>query len=314
MKILCFYPAMQAADLAALRHAAPDHELVAAANAEEAVAAAPGCQAVLGFMPAAVFEACDDVRWFQSASAGVDSVLFPALVESAVTVTNMAGLYARAGAEQAWALWLALARGVQASMARFPRREWAPGPVRLVSDSTALVLGMGGFGQEIAKRAAGYDLRILALDPVRQAYAGVQAIRPPNRRNLHDLLPQADAVLCACPLTEETYHLIGAAELARMKSTAYLINVSRGGIVDEDALCAALHADAIAGAGLDVAETEPLPAESPLWDAPRLILTPHRAGFSQDRHRNVVQFFAANLKRFVSGRPLRNVVDKRLGY
>src|SRR5690606_35554916 len=112
--------------------------------------------------------------------------------------------------------------------------------------------------------------------------------------HLHDMLGRADAVMVACPLTQETYHLIDAAELAAMKPTAYLVNVTRGGIIDETALAEALAAGEIAGAALDVVEHEPLDAESPLWGAPNLILTPHRAGASQHRHRDINRFFQEN--------------------
>lgn len=314
MRILFFYPHMTPEDMAFFGTVAAPHEVVQARNLDEAIEAAPSCAVIMGFMPEAVFRACPSLQWFQSASTGLDQVLYSALIDAPVTVTNTAGLYAQAGAEQAWALLLSLARGLQDAMARFPARDWTPGPVRLISGTTALVIGMGGFGQEFVKRAAGYDMRVLALDPVQEAFAGVQEIQPPTRAHLHGMLAQADAVISACPLTEETWHLIGRAELALMKSTAYLINVSRGGIVDEEALCEALHANGIAGAGLDVVEKEPLPADSPLWNAPNLIITPHRAGFSQDRHRNVVKFFGANLERYVAGEPLRNVVNKQLGY
>ncbi len=314
MQILCYYPAMSVEDLESLRRAAGSYHVEAVANPDEAVVQAPGSEAVLGFLPERVFAACTSLKWFQSASAGMDQVLYPALVQSDVQVTNMAGLYARAGAEQAWALWLALARGLQVAMSGFADRRWQPSSVHIVSESTVLVLGMGGFGQEFVQRAQGYGLHILALDPVRKSHSGVAEIRPPSQENLHQWLPQVDAVICACPLTPETYHLIGAAELDLMKPSAYLINVSRGGIVDEDALSEALHAGGIAGAGLDVVEKEPLSPTSPLWETPRLVITPHRAGFSQDRHQNVVDFFCANVRRFVAGQPLQNVVDKQLGY
>ncbi len=314
MQILCYYPAMSEEDLDSLRQAAGGHEVVAVKNIDEAILRAPESEVVLGLLPKQVFSACTSLKWFQSSSAGMDQVLFPGIIESEVQVTNMAGLYARAGAEQAWALWLALARGLQLAMLDYPDRKWQPSSVHIVSESTVLILGMGGFGKEFVKRAPGYDLKILALDPVQSSYKGVAELRVPSKENLHQLLPEMDAVICACPLTPETYHLIGAEELALMKKSSYLVNVSRGGIIDEEALSAALHAGEIAGAGLDVVEQEPLPVESPLWQAPRIIITPHRAGFSQDRHQNVVDFFSSNISRYVAGQPLQNLVDKHLGY
>jgi phosphoglycerate dehydrogenase-like enzyme len=120
--------------------------------------------------------------------------------------------------------------------------------------------------------------------------------------------------MMGCPLTVETYHLIGTEELALMKPTAYLINVTRGGIIDESALVDALKAGQIAGAGLDVCEEEPLAQDSPLWDTPNLILTPHRAGSSQHRPRKIYEFFLDNLRRYLDGETPRNIIDKRCGF
>ena len=158
-------------------------------------------------------------------------------------------------------------------------------------------------------------MTVLALDPVVQPpVPGVAEVLPPSAANLTELLSRADAVVVACPLTAETRHLIGAAELAAMKKSAYLVCVSRGGIIDEEALARALTKGDLAGAGLDVCEVEPPPQDSPLWEAPNLILTPHRAGASQHRDRVTFEFFAANLERYLGGEVPLNVVDKRRGY
>ncbi len=220
-------------------------------------------------------------------------------------VSGMAGQYASQGAEHAWALLLALARGIPLSVRRQERHEWKGQPVIELSGSTLGIIGMGGFGLEMLKRAQGYNMTVLALDPVRtEPPAGVAELKKPTQENLHDLLRRADAVLIACPRTPETYHLISTAEFAAMKPSAYLVNVTRGGIVDEAALVEALNAGEIAGAALDVVETEPLPADSPLWDAPNLLLTPHRAGAfatSPARHPQLLQAKSATL----SPRPAR---------
>jgi phosphoglycerate dehydrogenase-like enzyme len=177
------------------------------------------------------------------------------------------------------------------------------------------IIGMGGFGCEIARRAAGYDMTVLALDPVRSdPPEGVVELRPPTREALLDLLARSDAVMVACPRTAETTNLIGAAELEAMKPTAFLVCVTRGGIVDEPALVEALRQGKLAGAGLDVFECEPLPPESPLWDLENVILTTHVAGASQHRPQRVYDLFRENLRRYVAGEPLLNVVDKRRGF
>jgi len=142
----------------------------------------------------------------------------------------------------------------------------------------------------------------------------VNELKPTSTETLHDLLRRSDVVMMACPLTKETYHLISGPELALMKPSAYLINVTRGGIIDEPALVEALKSGQIAGAGLDVVEKEPLASDSPLWDAPNLILTPHRAGASQHRPRKIFEFFMQNLTRYLNGEQPINIVNKRKGY
>ena len=186
-----------------------------------------------------------------------------------------------------------------------------------LTGGTLLIIGLGGFGMQTLQRAAGYEMSVLALDPVKSAGPapeGIAELLPPTRDNLHAFLARADAVAVTCPLLPETYHLIGADELAQMKPAAYLVNVSRGGIIDEPALVAALHAGAIAGAGLDVCEVEPVPDDSPLWSTPNLVVTPHRAGFSQRRPAETLAFAVEQLERYLTGQPLENVTDKRAGF
>ena len=301
------------ADLAA-RHG--DHQVVGTTTEEEAVKEASEAEVIMGLFSKPVCEAASALRWVQSFSAGMDSFLFPEIVERDIIITNMAGVYAPQGGEHAWALLLALTRDLPSSILGMQRREWKGGspPIELTG-MTLGIIGLGSFGLETAKRAQGYDMTIIALDPVCvDAPPGVAEVRPPSPQNLVALLERADAVVIACPKTPETYHLIGDAELAAMKQTAYLITVSRGGIIDEDALARALKAGDIAGAGLDVCEKEPLPPESPLWDAPNLVITPHRAGASQHRPRKIFEFFCANLERYLRQEPLVNVIDKSKGY
>lgn len=314
MHILIHYP-FSADEIERFRQIASGHRVSHAASEEEALALAADAEVILGYFLRSVCAAAPNLRWIQSYSAGMDNFLFPEIVERDVTITGMAAQYAPQGAEHAWALLMALARGIPLAVRQQERHQWKGGSVLAMSGATLGIIGMGGFGLEMVKRAAGYDMQILALDPVRtEAPDGVAEIKPPTRENLHDLLRRADAVLIACPRTPETYHLISTAEFAAMKPTAFLVNVTRGGIVDETALIEALKSGEIAGAALDVVENEPLPADSPLWDAPNLLLTPHRAGASQHRHRQIVDFFQQNLRCYLAGEPLRNVVDKRRGF
>ena len=291
------------------------HEVCHATSEEEALQFAPETEVILGLFLPSVCAAAANLRWIQSNSAGMDNFLFPEIIErDDVMVTNMAGLYASQGSEHAWALLLSLARGIPYVMGPEGRRAWQM-PVLELTGGTLGIIGLGGFGMEIVQRARGYDMTILAVDPVRQDKPDeVAELKPATRENLHDLLRRSDAVMLACPKTPETYHLIGSEELAIMRQTAYLVNVTRGGIIDEDALVDALKNGEIAGAGLDVTEIEPPPPDSPLWDAPNLIITPHRAGSSQHRPRKTFEFFCENLERYLKGEPLRNVVGKRRGF
>lgn len=318
MKILVYYPFTdeqieEIRDLAA-RHG--EHVVYAVKTEAEAVTAAPEVEVLLGAFPPPVCAAAPKLRWIQTFSAGMDKFLYPAIVErDEVQISNVAGLYASQCAEHAWALLLALTRRLPLAVHHKDAHVWAGEPVIEVTGMTLGIIGMGGIGMEMVKRGQGYAMTILATDAVRtEAPAGVAELKPSNRENLHDLLRRADVVMTACPLIPETYHLIGREELAIMKPSAYLINVTRGGIVDEDALVEALAAGQIAAAGLDVVEHEPLGADSPLWDAPNLILTPHQAGASQHRPRKIHEFFVANLDRYLAGERPINLIDKRRGF
>lgn len=318
MKILIQYPFTddQYQQLTQLARENGDHEVLIAADETAAIALADEVEVIMGHFQPAVCAAAANVRWIQSFSTGMDKFLFPEIIErEEVKISNVAGLYAPQGGEHAWALLLALTRGIDQAIRQNDQRQWAGGSTVELTGLTLGVVGMGGFGIEMVKRAAGYDMEIIAIDPVRRDRPqGVAELLDNSRENLHSLLRRADVVMLACPKTKETYHLIGREELGLMKNNAYLINVTRGGIIDEDALCQALAEDQIAGAGLDVTEIEPLPADSPLWDAPNIILTPHRAGASQHRPRKVYEFFLAQLERYLKGETVLNIVDKSKGY
>ncbi len=317
MKILVYYP-FTADQVDALRAIAvhQGHELKFAADEDEATEQVSDCQALMGLFTERITAAGQQLRWIQSFSAGMDNFLYPEIIDRPqVVVSNTAGLFAPQGGEHAWALLLALSRGLLPSVRNMSERKWAGGQVIELTGMTLGLIGLGGFGRETAKRARGYDMRVLGLDPVRQApMPDIAEIRPPDTENLNWLLSSSDAVVIGCPRTPQTYHLIGADQLAQMRKTAYLICVSRGGIIDESALASALHNGELAGAGLDVCEEEPLPTDHPLWDAPNLILTPHRAGASQHRPRKIHEFFCDNLRRYLSGEQPLNIVDKARGF
>ena len=172
---------------------------------------------------------------------------------------------------------------------------------------------MGGFGLEMAQRAKGFNMKVVAIDPYRtDKPENVDQLLSTDQ--LPSLMQQSDAVMLACPYTKETHHIVNSEMLALMKPTAYLINVTRGKNVDQQALIKVLQEQRIAGAGLDVFDTEPLPINNPLWDMKNVIITPHNAGLSQHRPRLTVELFCQNFKHFLAGEPLRNAVDLNRGF
>jgi len=318
VKILVHYP-FEEEQFAAFQRIGRElggHEVACTADDQEAISHAPGCEVILGYFKNMVCAAAPELRWIQSFSAGMDKFLFDEIIaRDEVAISNMAGLYAPQGGEHAWALLLALTRGIAEAVRYNSQREWRGGATVELTDKTLGIIGMGGFGIEMAKRAAGYGMRVIAIDPVRRDRPhGVDELKESSSETLYDLLSRADVVMMACPRTDATYHLIGRKELEQMKNSAYLINVTRGGIIDETALVDALKTGEIAGAGLDVVEEEPLSTSSPLWDGPNLILTPHRAGASQHRPRKIFEFFCAQLERYLRGETPLNIVDKRRGF
>lgn len=314
MKVLVYYNFTDE-QMEGLRAVAPGAEVIRVEGEEEAIHQAKDAEALLGHFPRPVFLAAPQLRWIQSFSAGLDKFLFPEVIESDVTLTNMAGVYASQGGEHAWALLLALTRGIPHFVRHQDHREWKSTKSVVLCGGVLGIIGLGGFGIEMAKRAVGYDMTVIALDPVRTDRPEyVSELRPPTRDALFDLLRRSDVVMLGCPRTSETVDLIDADAFRAMKPTAYLINVTRGGIINEDALADALQNGEIAGAGLDVFDHEPLATDSPLWEMENLIITTHLAGQSQHRPRMVFEFFRENLKRYAAGEPLQNVVDKRRGY
>ncbi len=266
-----------------------------------------------GYHAPAVFRGTENLRWIQATAAGMDMMLVPELIERGLTITNASGVHAPQVAETAWALTLAVARGLSTSFRRQQEHRWEPGPYYDLDGSTAGIIGLGGIGRRYARVAAAFGMRVLAVDLNQPPKPDeVESLWTLDR--IDELLEAADVVMISCPYTAETHHLIDAEKLARMKPTAILVNIARGGIVDEEALSEALLADRLAGAGIDVCETEPLPAESPLWDVPNLVITPHFAGLSTRRVQRLTQFFCKNLQRYLADEPLLNVVDQQKGY
>ncbi|GAA4241935.1 D-2-hydroxyacid dehydrogenase [Actinomadura meridiana] len=251
--------------------------------------------------------------WVHIASAGVDRLLFPALVEGDTIVTNSRGVFDEPIAEYVLGLVLAFAKDLPATVRLQGERRWRHRETERITGARALVVGTGPIGRAIARRLSAAGLAVAGVGRTgRDGDPDLGTIHPMDR--LDEAFAGADYVVLAAPLTDQTRGMIDATALARMRPSTRLVNVGRGALVVQDDLVTALRAGRIAGAALDVFEDEPLPRTSPLWDMPNVIVSPHMSGDVVGWRNELVRLFADNLERHLSGRPLRNVVDKRLGY
>ncbi|WP_127932296.1 D-2-hydroxyacid dehydrogenase [Nonomuraea polychroma] len=253
-------------------------------------------------------------RWVHVAATGVEHVLFDALVrDSGLTLTNSRGIYDEAIAEYVLGLILALAKDLPGTLAHQRRREWRWRESERIGGRAVLVAGTGPIGRAIARQLRAAGLRVSGAgrtgrsgDPdFGTVYGGGELLAA---------LGEADYIVLAAPLTPQTRGMIDERALRAMKPTARLVNVGRGGLVVQDALVDALRRGRLAGAALDVFEEEPLPDDSPLWDLPGVIVSPHMAGDVHGWRAAQAELFLDNLRRYLAGRPLRNVVDKERGY
>ena len=304
-----------------LRDRHPDVDFVEAVSQADVDGHAVDAEVVYGYLNAEQFESATSLRWLQVLGAGVEGVFsgIPALASSDVVLTNGRGAGAPMIGEHAVALILALAR----QLPRFEQdkrdRRWdtedAFESVEYAGDKTVGIIGFGKSGRETGWRCKALGMSVLALD--RHPVDGdpiVEQVWTIDR--LPELLGRADYVVVTVPQTPETVDLIGDRELRQMKRSARLIVTSRGRIINQGALVQALKEGVIAGAGLDTVDEEPLPAEDELWSLPNVIITPHIAGNAEPEllERRTFAIFAENLRRYLAGQPLVNVVDKRLGY
>jgi phosphoglycerate dehydrogenase-like enzyme len=305
-----------AAEIAHIQSQGKDVQIVMPANADELNKALPDADVVFGALNAEWLEKAKSLRWMQATEAGMERILFPELIRSDVVVTNMARMFAPAISETAVGLLLSLTRGLNKYyIPQFEKRTFnSERNLVEVDGMTMGIVGMGGIGQATAMRFHyGFNMRILATDakPLAKPIF-VDTLREPAW--LMEMVPQADILVSAAPSTKETEAIFNEKVFRAMKKTAYFINLSRGALVDEDALAQALKQGWIAGAGLDPTRAEPLPSTHPFWDCPNLVLTCHSAGFSPQRQLRLIGLLADNVRRYTSGLPLMNVVDKQRGY
>jgi phosphoglycerate dehydrogenase-like enzyme len=303
----------------ALQAAAPGVKLLLANDAQEAAALAKGADAVLGFCSAEVLAAGPGIRWVQSFSAGVERcVTIPALRERGILLTNMQRVAGPVMAEHVMAMMLAYARGLhfyipERMAARWTREFPAPGRMMTLEGKTVLVVGLGGIGVEVAKRAHALGMRVIATRASgREGPPFVSYVGLPDE--LARLAAEADFVVNTVPLTPTTTRMFDAKFFAAVKPGAFFVNVGRGQSVVQDELIGALRSGRLGGAGLDVTDPEPLPADSPLWQMQNVILTPHVSAQS-DVDDNVRMAVAVeNLRRYVAGERMLSVVDVAKGY
>ena len=263
-----------------------------------------------------VFAMCPNVRWVHSRSAGLDTVLFPELIESPVPLTNGRGVFSQSLGEFALCAILYFAKDLRRMIRNQQAERWEQFDVVEISGQTVGIVGYGDIGRAVATRVRAMGMRVLAvkrqgpslynMDPL------VNQIYPPAERT--EMIGQCDYVVCAAPLTAETRGLIGEAEFAAMKPGAVIINIGRGPVIDEAAMVRALTEKRIKGAGLDVFDTEPLPEGHPFYKLENVLLSPHCADHTADWTEQAMRFFVAQFERYGEDRPLENVVNKRQGY
>ena len=306
---------------------APGVEVVVASTPEEAAEVGRDADAILGWLTPEIFNGSPNLRWVQLNAAGVENyVTIPGFAESDVVLSNSQRIFGLGGAEHVLGMVLSLSRRLHTALVLQQEHRWdiAPltGPTPYIGTGsellelkgrTMLVVGLGGIGTETARVASGIGMRVIATrgssrtGPSFVDYVGLAS-------ELLDLVPEADVIVNAVPLTSVTEGMFDDAFFAATKPTAIFVNIGRGRTVDTPALMRALREGRIAGAGLDVTEPEPLPADHELWDIPNVLITPHLGGDGDGHMERMWLLFRENLRRFVNGEPLLAVVDKRRGY
>jgi phosphoglycerate dehydrogenase-like enzyme len=327
---LVIHPPVDDARLRRIREVAGAMAVVNAGDEAEALREIADAEAFFGKLTPALLAAAPRLRWVQAPTVSLEHYVFPELVAHPCTLTNMRGLFSDVIADHVFGYVLCFARQLHRYIRNQAAARWEPaggetarstfaaGPGVVspmdrahlhVADQTLGVVGLGRIGVEVARRGLAFGMRVLAVDPVQaRAPDGVAALWRLDR--LGDLLGASDFVVIAAPHTPETVKLFDRARLRQMKRTGYLINIGRGAIVDLGDLVAALRAGELAGAGLDVFEVEPLPADHPLWGMENVIITPHVAGASPRIAERHLAVLLDNVGRFARGEPLENVADK----
>jgi len=306
---------MPAAYQEKLRAYAPDLELTLCRNEEEFRKELAGAHVIYGWFSREHLQAAHQLRWVQWPAAGVENILYPELVDSPIVLTNMQRMYSPTISETAIGLILTLTRKLNRYTLQTREHIWKEADgLTEISGLTLGLVGLGGIGTDTAYRAHyGFNMKVLAVDP-KPLPKPVFVAELHSPEWLPKMVPQVDFLMSAAPHTPVTEGMFNEAIFRAMKPTAYFINVSRGKLVNTPDLIRALKEGWIAGAGLDVAYREPLPPDDPLWTAGNLIITSHSSAVSKGSTQRCYDLFCENIRRYVSGLPLLNVVDKKRGY
>jgi len=312
--VLC-YP-VEPHHIKAIQAAAPTAEIVNAGQervAEELPTADIFCGHAKVPVPWEKVVETGRLRWIQSSAAGLDHCLVPAVIDSSITVTSASGVLADQVAEHALGLAIACTRRLPLFLQQQQAREFVRRPTRDLTGATVGIIGLGGIGRRLVEVLEPFRCRILATDyfPVEKP-PQVELLLPPDE--IQTVLSQVDVLFLTAPLTTATDRMIDATALATLRPSSILINAARGRLVVTDALVEALESGHLDSAAVDVTAEEPPAADSPLWSAPRLLITPHVAGQSKHRIDAMTTFFCDNLHRYLTGEPLANLVDKHLGF
>ncbi len=331
---LVIHPAVDEIRLNRIREAAGTMVVVNSLTIEDTNREVVDADAFFGKITPELLAQAQRLRWVQSPTASLEHYLFPALIEHPCMLSNMRGLFSDVIADHVMGFVLCFARNLHVYLRQQQRGEWsplgdksyvtnfiaAPGTVlpmdrahQHLSDCTLGVVGIGHIGAEILRRASAFGMKLFGVDPIRESVEGVlETVWRPDR--LDELLGQSDYVVIAAPHTPETYKLFRRRVIQQMKRTGILINIGRGAIVDLQDLVASLQAGEIAGAALDVCETEPLPADHPLWYLPNVIITPHVAAASPRIAERHLETLLGNIRLFVRGELPATLVDKTKWY
>jgi phosphoglycerate dehydrogenase-like enzyme len=271
--------------------------------------------AVIGNISPEIMRAAPRLKWVQVGSAGVERFLTPELVKSSIVLTNCKIVQGPEIADHAFAMLLALTRQINRAVVDRTKQSWPTQEYRPLElrGRTAVIVGVGGIGTQIAVRASAFGMRVIGVDPKDIPLVPyLEKTVPPDR--LNEVLPEADVVFVSAPHTPQTEKMFGERQFSLIKPNGYFIAVSRGKLYDANALVAALQSKHLAGAGLDVTDPEPLPKGHALWQFENVVITPHIAGRSDGEYRRYMELYKENLRRFAAGEPLLNVVDKQKGY